>query len=356
MAASQRRMNESWVRLALSVLFCTLILHNGVLSDEVTDAADGADPPPSDITETPALLDALGRGDGDPTAGMAVDAGAADPDGGQAPPDTPDPGADDGSDAAADSDSVDPTPKDDASDGTVTDPQFTVDVQTLIDAIDAATAPNPGEAATKATGGDEPRGDIQCVDKDALKDKDVVRLELKDSSSCEETKAKMKELLGDLCGPNCDMKIFQEESSSQIIVSGDDVEADPKGMAGKFSSEGIKEKLGLVEATPKWGKHPPTVLVSLLLTGLLLAALLIGGYCLRNHRSQPAKGTRLAEESFPVDQENQGNTLVSVAPLHPQEPQEKPSANGESPEGVKTEAPPTNGHSTAKSPVADTEL
>ena len=28
------------------------------------------------------------------------------------------------------------------------------------------------------------QGDIQCVDKDALKDKDVVQLELKDTSSC----------------------------------------------------------------------------------------------------------------------------------------------------------------------------
>lgn len=62
-----------------------------------------------------------------------------------------------------------------------------------------------------------------------------------------------------------------------------------------------------------------------------------------------------AEEAYPVDQENQGNTLVSVAPLNPPpETQEKPSVNGESPEAAKTEAPPTNGHSTTK--TADTEL
>lgn len=57
-----------------------------------------------------------------------------------------------------------------------------------------------------------------------------------------------------------------------------------------------------------------------------------------------------------ADEENQGNTLVSVAPLNPPEPQEKPSQNGESPEAVKTQNPPaaTNGHSATK--TADTEL
>ncbi|KAG5835417.1 hypothetical protein ANANG_G00243750 [Anguilla anguilla] len=196
----------------------------------------------------------------------------------------------------------------------------------------------------------QPAVDIQCVDKEALKDRDAVKLMLKDASSCEETKAKFKELMGDLCGSDCDIKIYQEDSSAQVIVSG---EADANGMVNKFNSPGIKEKLGVVEASPRWGKHPPTVLVALLLTGLLLAALLIGGYCLRNHRSQQAKGSKL--EPFPVDQENQGNTLVSVAPLHPQEPQDKPSANGESPEGVKTEAPDQRPLS-RQVPVADTEL
>lgn len=63
-----------------------------------------------------------------------------------------------------------------------------------------------------------------------------------------------------------------------------------------------------------------------------------------------------AEEAHPLDQENQGNTLVSVAPLNPPtETQEKPSVNGESPEAAKTQPPPpTNGHSATK--TADTEM
>ncbi|XP_035244406.1 hematopoietic progenitor cell antigen CD34-like isoform X2 [Anguilla anguilla] len=296
---SQRRMNGSWVRLALATVFCLSIFHSGVLSQDATDAADGVDNAFTIITLSPELLDIL-NGNGDPTVHIT----AANP--GDVPTTT-----DDGTDP----DAAAPTRKDDAPVGTVT-----VDPHTEI-----KTMSGRGDDGPPVT---QPAGDIQCVDKEALKDRDAVKLMLKDASSCEETKAKFKELMGDLCGSDCDIKIYQEDSSAQVIVSG---EADANGMVNKFNSPGIKEKLGVVEASPRWGKHPPTVLVALLLTGLLLAALLIGGYCLRNHRSQQAKSTKL-------------------------EPQDKPSANGESPEGVKTEAPPTNGHSAAKSPVADTEL
>ncbi|XP_028848327.1 hematopoietic progenitor cell antigen CD34 [Denticeps clupeoides] len=120
--------------------------------------------------------------------------------------------------------------------------------------------------------------------------------------------------------------------------------------------ESIDSKLGLTNAEHK-PKNNMTVLVSILVSGLLLAAVLIGGYCWKNNRVQNAKVMRLADESCHIDEENQGNTLVSVAPLNPPEPEEKPSINGESPDGVKTQVPTaTNGHSTAKNPVADTEL
>ncbi|KAA0707269.1 hypothetical protein E1301_Tti002590 [Triplophysa tibetana] len=94
-----------------------------------------------------------------------------------------------------------------------------------------------------------------------------------------------------------------------------------------------------------------------LVTGLLLAAGILGTFCFKRHRTTNGKGgMKLAEESYMADEENQGNTLVSVAPLNQPEPQEKPSLNGESPEGLITQTPPaaTNGHSTTK--TADTEL
>ncbi|XP_048033700.1 uncharacterized protein cd34 [Megalobrama amblycephala] len=100
----------------------------------------------------------------------------------------------------------------------------------------------------------------------------------------------------------------------------------------------------------------PAVFVSVLVTGLLLAAIIVGIYYFKCHRQSNGKGMKLAEESYMADEENQGNTLVSVAPLNQPEPQEKPSLNGESQEAVKPQTPPaaTNGHSTTK--TADTEL
>lgn len=57
-----------------------------------------------------------------------------------------------------------------------------------------------------------------------------------------------------------------------------------------------------------------------------------------------------------MDEENQANTLVSVAPL-PQEPLDKPTVNRESPpENGTSPSPTTNGHSAGGTPVADTEM
>uniref|UniRef100_A0A665V1U4 Si:dkey-261h17.1 n=1 Tax=Echeneis naucrates TaxID=173247 RepID=A0A665V1U4_ECHNA len=98
-----------------------------------------------------------------------------------------------------------------------------------------------------------------------------------------------------------------------------------------------------------------SVFAGILVTGLLAALAITIGYFKCQRRPDP-KGVRLAEEAYPVDQDNQANTLVSVAPLNPPpETPEKPSVNGESTEAAKTPSPPpTNGHSTTK--TADTEL
>lgn len=57
-----------------------------------------------------------------------------------------------------------------------------------------------------------------------------------------------------------------------------------------------------------------------------------------------------------MDEENQANTLVSVAPL-PQEPLDKPTVNDEpGAENGTNPTPTTNGHSASQTPVADTEM
>ncbi|KAG8007579.1 Hematopoietic progenitor cell antigen CD34, partial [Nibea albiflora] len=199
-----------------------------------------------------------------------------------------------------------------------------------------------------------PKDDVICVTKEAVQDRNAVSLKLKASSNCEETKVKIESVLEELCGEDCKLEIFQEDNSDKILVSGKYVEADVAGMADKFNNDNIKDKTDVEEAVARWGKNSKLVLVSLLLTGLLLAALLVAGYYLKTHRKN-SKGVRLAE-SFQVDEENQANTLVSVAPL-PQEPIDKPTVNGESPaENGTNPAPTTNGHSASQTPVADTEM
>ncbi|XP_038552876.1 hematopoietic progenitor cell antigen CD34 [Micropterus salmoides] len=197
-----------------------------------------------------------------------------------------------------------------------------------------------------------PRDDVNCVSKEAVKDRNAVSLKLKASSNCKDTKMKIESVLQELCGEDCKLEIFQEDNSDEILVSGKYVEGDVVGMANKFNNDNIKDKTNVKEAIPRWGKNSKLVLVSLLLTGLLLAALLVAGYYLKTHRKN-SKGVRLAE-SFQVDEENQANTLVSVAPL-PQEPLDKQT--GESPpENGTNPAPTTNGHSATQNQVGDTEM
>nr|XP_020449612.1 hematopoietic progenitor cell antigen CD34 isoform X2 [Monopterus albus] len=201
-----------------------------------------------------------------------------------------------------------------------------------------------------------PQDDVICVSKEAVQDKNAVSLKLKASTTCKDSKVKIKSVLEELCTSpsSCKLELYQEDNSKEILVTGKYVEADVVGMTNKFNNDNIKDKTNVEEAVPHWGKNSKLVLVSLLLTGLLLAALLVAGYYLKTHRKN-SKGVRLAE-SFQVDEENQTNTLVSVAPL-PQEPLDKPTVNGESPpENGTNPAPATNGHSQAQSPVADTEM
>ncbi|XP_029630935.1 uncharacterized protein LOC115207693 isoform X2 [Salmo trutta] len=197
-----------------------------------------------------------------------------------------------------------------------------------------------------------PEADVMCVDKEAVQDRDAVNLKLKASSSCEETRSKIESVLEHLCGDDCKLEVYQEDNSNEILISGQCIEADAKGMAEKFNNDNIKDKIDFVEAVPRWGKKSKLVLVSLLLTGLLLAILLIAGYYLKTHRPPP-KGARLAEEGFQVYEENQANTLVSEAPLQSQEPLVKPTSNGEFPE---SQPPPNNGQPATQTSVADTEM
>ncbi|XP_056316412.1 uncharacterized protein si:ch211-286o17.1 isoform X4 [Danio aesculapii] len=194
------------------------------------------------------------------------------------------------------------------------------------------------------------QGNVVCVNKKPEQYKHDVLLKLKASSTCEKTKDSIQSVLDVLCGEDCKLEIYQIDNTNEVIVYGDSIEADPEGMAGKFNIDNIIDKVNVEEAVANIDQRSKIVLISILIAGLLLAALLIAGYILKTHRGN-SKGMRLAEDSFQVDQENQGNTLLSVAPLPQQEPLDKPIINGESPD-----SPPTNGHNASQTQVADTPM
>lgn len=192
---------------------------------------------------------------------------------------------------------------------------------------------------------------VACVGKEDVSESNAVKVSLS-TTDCETTKRIIEENPAAWCSKdNCDLKIFQEGNT--MLVSSED--ADLATLADALKSEHLKEKLGVTK-TEIPSSSGSSVFVGILVSGLLAAVAITVGY-LKCPRRTSGKGVRLAEEAFPADQENQGNTLVSEAPLiPPQETPEKPSINGETPEAEKPDQPPppTNGHSTTK--TADTEL
>ncbi|XP_031701552.1 uncharacterized protein cd34 [Anarrhichthys ocellatus] len=192
--------------------------------------------------------------------------------------------------------------------------------------------------------------DVVCVGKEDIPESNAVKAALS-TDDCEATKHIIQKNPAGWCHKeNCNLKIFQDGNTA--LVASDD--ANLATLAEALKSEHLKDKLGVTKTeTPT--SSGSSVFVGILVTGLLAALAITLGY-LKCQRRTDTKGVRLAEVAYPADQENQGNTLVSVAPLNPPlETPEKPSVNGETPEADKTQPPPpTNGHSTTK--TADTEL
>ncbi|XP_055787317.1 hematopoietic progenitor cell antigen CD34 isoform X2 [Salvelinus fontinalis] len=380
MAVSMRRMNGSWRGMALALLLCTLLLHNEVHCQDsidtpyTSDAKDAPDAAPTDAPDA-APTDTPGAAPTDTPGAAPTDAPDA------APTDTPGAAP---TDATGTDATIEPqAPVDDKATtvanstadntaGTSTpvpdqDTAFTSMVpehDPLATGDTSGTTAGPGVDTQGTEATDDPGAPVvllghqapvfvlpivECVDKEAVKDKDTVKVELSSETSCSVTKRIMEDSAW--CTGDCNLKLFQEENSNTLVLTR--ANGGVKELSESLNSHAIKGQLGVVEAAPQWGKHSSTVLVPLLITGLLLAAALIGGSCLKKHCRHNAKGMRLAEDAYPVDEENQGNTLMSVAPLNPLETREKP-ANGDSQEAAKTQPPPTNGHSTTN--LADTEL
>lgn len=195
---------------------------------------------------------------------------------------------------------------------------------------------------------------VRCVGEGDISENNGIEVEVA-TTDCEASKRIIQANPASWCNKQeCELKVFQKDRT--MLVASDDAKL--TALSETLQSEPLKTRLGVSKIetlSSSSSSSGSSVFVGILVSGLLAALAITVGYFKCQRRSD-TKGVRLAEEAYPVDQDNQGNTLVSVAPLNPPaETQEKPSVNGESPEGAKTQPPPpTNGHSTTK--TADTEL
>ncbi|XP_026187609.1 uncharacterized protein cd34 [Mastacembelus armatus] len=315
MAASILRMNGQWRRLSGVLILCVLLLSNEVMCEDTATVGNAADA-------------------ANPTADASAD--------------------------VPDSSGVTPTVAsggDPATSGKIT-PDFTLVTIIFGNGGASATsgitiAPAVRGSEVEAVPGDDkkPVIEVRCVEKKEIKESNAVKATVK-TNDCEDTKRIIEENPEDWCkAKTCNLNIFQ--NGTDVLIASEDVKLNT--LADTLMSGKLKDKLGVQKAESPSSSSNSSVFVGILVSGLLAALSIIIGY-FKCQRKANTKGVRLAEEASPVNQENQGNTLVSVAPLNPPaETQEKPSINGESPEAAKTQPPPpTNGHSTAK--TADTEL
>nr|XP_057908209.1 uncharacterized protein cd34 [Doryrhamphus excisus] len=314
------RMNS----MALVLVLCTLLLRNGVVGqddDTVTDAPAGD--AANEVTPTVIVLDSQ-----------------------QDTTNAPDSGASPG--AGGDSD----TPSE------MTTPSVTGSPNHNQDGDTAGTTAGPnglgddGSVIVDHSNTVKTKPLVECVGKEEIEESNAVKAVVT-TTNCEDTKTLIQGSRFLWCHTeNCRIKVYQEGNNIRMVRD----DAKQHTLADALKGE-LKDKLGVanVEAPSSSSSSNRSVFVGILITGLLVAAAIVAAYC-KCQRRTDSKGVKLAEEAYPVDQENQGNTLVSVAPLNPPaETQEKPNVNGESPEAAKTEpTPPTNGHSATK--TADTEL
>ncbi|KAM6982005.1 uncharacterized protein cd34 [Tautogolabrus adspersus] len=341
MAKHMWRMNGLLGRMAGVLVLCALLFSNEVMcQDDDAAAADPTDAPTADPAVDPGSVTDASAASAPTDASAAPDAGAAPTDAAAAP----------AADADATAKSV--APGDFAFPATIIN--FVLDPSrgtsgtnapaTVGDKDSAAVAPEVTSVVKAVV------PDVKCVGKEDIPESAIKVTVV--TTDCEATKRIIQDNPAGWCNKeNCNLEISQEGNTIQ--VASDDAKLST--LADAVQSAGLKNELGVTKVeTPS--SSGSSVFVGILISGLLAAIGITVGY-FKCPRRGDAKGVRLAEEAYPADQENQGNTLVSVAPLNPPpETPEKPSVNGESPEAAKTEpsSPPTNGTPTTK--TADTEL
>ncbi|KAJ8016896.1 hypothetical protein DPEC_G00012110 [Dallia pectoralis] len=344
MAASMRTTTGSWTGMALVLILSALFLHAGVHCETETAATTESTSPSTNTSE--ATAEAVDTTSQVSTASSVNDTGASTT---AVPGET---GVTEANHNTTDNEATNFSNFTSVLDLTPTNMYYkTTDGPEENQNLDASTyriliegnAPLEPEKTAPVSFGN---ATVKCVDNEATKNMDTIMIRLKSPSTCMNTKRILEE--SNWCY-GCNLQVFQEENSTSLVLTR--TNGPVKELVEILNTEPLKGQLGVESASAQSGLiRPSNVFTFMLIAGLLVAAALIVYYCWKNCCGDDAKGM---SPQCPVDQENQGNTLVSVAPLNPPEPLGKP-ANGDSQEASKPQAPPTNGHSAAK--TADTEL
>ncbi|KAF5905653.1 hematopoietic progenitor cell antigen CD34-like, partial [Clarias magur] len=132
---------------------------------------------------------------------------------------------------------------------------------------------------------------VVCVNETAVRNKDAVKLILKTKSNCENNKKKIESSPELLCTGD-QLKIYQMDNTNEMIITGKCVEGDGKRMIEKFDNDNIKDKVGISKAELVLVRRTQIVLISVLISGLLLAVLLLAAYILQTCHTE-AKGACL---------------------------------------------------------------
>ncbi|XP_077151312.1 hematopoietic progenitor cell antigen CD34 [Ranitomeya variabilis] len=187
----------------------------------------------------------------------------------------------------------------------------------------------------------------------------VACFEYEDEITCEKLDNEKKEHLRSfLCNmmstPQCNVTVHTSEVQPRCILW----IPTSKDAKDRLKNE-TYTSINQLPIQMKWGQisdhqtRSQKTMIALVTCGVLLAAFILAGYFLSNRESWSPGRQRLGEDPYCTETDSQGNTLVSVS----SHPQDKPtSGTQENGTGQSVSPTATNGHSTKKQNVSDTEL
>uniref|UniRef100_A0A8C5MJG5 CD34 molecule n=1 Tax=Leptobrachium leishanense TaxID=445787 RepID=A0A8C5MJG5_9ANUR len=169
-----------------------------------------------------------------------------------------------------------------------------------------------------------------------------------------EQKQKLQSIL---CNVNhCNVTLYTSEVNPQSILWIPDASQVQALKYILLSQDKTSSESGL---PLKWGfvsdhqTRSQKTMIALITCGILIAILILAGYFLSNTRRWSPGRQRLGEDPYYIETDSQGNTLVSVSTNDQNKPNSGSQENGK---GQAITPSATNGHSTKKQAVSDTEL